>query len=231
MDFLLILLIFFMFFCILRSYLRGSIISLMDVIALLISTILGTSLFKIVAHFLYTTSLYLKTRNAIYGMINFNSIMGANDKDLSATFSKDFALPSIISNFIDANNTPQVYNNNGIDNYDEYIVDVFTHIIIVTVAFVMIFLLVYLILNILRIIIMPHIKIVSFGVLDKVIACLLGAIKGCILTFVGLSFIPILFIEFNFQSVYNAICSSSIVMNLYNIDPIIQALLKGIYLN
>ncbi len=180
---------------------------------------------------LYTTKLYTGASKGFAGMLNFNSIMENSKSQFDSIATADIVVPNIISDFFNKNNTLEVYKNNGIESFDDYIIEVFTHIIIVSVAFLLIFIVAYFIFNLLRIIIMPHINIVSFGIADSIIACILGFVKGVIIIFLGCAFVPVSFIQFNYATIYNMICSSPALLFFYNNNIIIKSLLNGINLS
>ncbi len=227
MDIFLILIICFLVFFMFRSYLRGTIICVLDTVALLISAIIATSFFDQFVYFLYSTSFYSGAKKSISGMMNFNMIM-ANNTGSTEIVDNTIMLPTVIADFIEKNNTPYVFSNMGVDNYDEFIVDVFMHLIIITLAFAIVFLAAFLVMYILRIMVMPYINVISFGKVDKVISVILGFVKGMLCIFIILALVPLLFTEFNYQNVFEVVCNSPTINYLYNINPILNGLLTGV---
>ncbi len=230
MDIFLILIICFIAFCVFRSYLRGTIICILDTVSLLLAAIIATSFFDRVVFILYSTEFYSAAKKSITGMMNFNMIM-ANDTKNAEIVDNSLVLPKIIADFMAENNVDEVIKNMGINSYDEFVIDVFMHLMLITLAFALVLVGAYLFIYILRIMIMPYINVVSFGTPDKVISMILGIIKGCIHIFIMLALVPLLFTEFNYQEIFEAICNSPVLNYIYNINPILRRLLDCIALN
>ncbi len=229
MDIFLILIIIFMAFVAFRSYLRGALISFIDTASLFIATVIATSFFDQFVYFLYTTNFYRDAKKSIAGMMDFNTIL-ANNNSSSEIVGNVFVIPTVIQKFGERNNTPDVYSRIGVNSFDEYITDVFTHIIIITLAFAIVFAIAYVIMYLVRILIIPHLHIIALGKVDKCISIFLGIIKSVIYLFLFVTLIPLLFTEFNYYDIYVSVCNSPILNYLYNLNPILTELLSSVSL-
>ncbi len=229
MDIFLILIIMFVAFNAFRSYLRGALICIIDTIALLLATILATSFFDQFVYLLYTTDYYKAIKDSVSSMMDYNTIM-ANNNNTSVIIQNNFVMPRVIQEFVDKNNTVEIYNRIGVKNYDAYITDVFAHLIIVSITFAIVFFIAYVIMYLVKIVAIPRIRVVSLGPVDKYISIGLGVVKSVIFMFLALTFVPLLFTEFNYDKIYSIICNSPILNFLYNLNPIITQLLSDVTL-
>lgn len=223
MDFFLMLIIILTLFFIIRTYLRGAIVGIIDVFMLSASTFIAVILHNNLSFFMYTTGIYKNSREAITSMMNYNSIMSNGTEHFEV-------IPNVIFNFTKSNIPDVVLENASNSIYEEYLIDILSHLVVATETFLLVFATCYFLLHILRVIIMPAITIVEFGIPDKIISIIIGLIKSILIIFIVLAIIPILLVEFNYENVFNVITNSPILSFFYNIDPIIKSLLNSIYI-
>ncbi len=168
---------------------------------------------------MYTTDVYVDARNAIMGMLNYNSILTHD-----GTIEK-LEAPKVILDFI----REYSKSSSGTSNYEEILVNMFTHLIIISFSFLLVFAAAYFFAHILRVLIMPHLKVIEFGTTDKVIGVIIGFIKSMLFIFIFIAITPMFLVEFNYETFFGAISDSRVLDFLYSIDPVLKSLLEGIY--
>lgn len=220
MDIFLIISGIFVMYQVLRCFLRGTIISLIDLLILLISTIIATSLFGRLSFLFYTTDIYTDARKAIVGMLNYNSII--NHEGIITEVVAPDVLMEFIRECVAAAPSTQTF--------EAIIINLLTNLIVVSTAFLMIFIISYFLLYIVKVIVMPQLKIIEFGTPDKIISIFIGIIKSFTIFYLVMAVLPVIFIEFNYEVAYQTLHDSKTLNFLYNSDPIIKSLFNGVYM-
>lgn len=227
MDIFAVIVIFFIAFSMLRGYLRGTFMCLLDLGSFILSIIVAVLASNQLGHKFYTTSFFSDVKKSITGIVNLNAIL-ATDSNVSRTvFIENMKAPDIITNFVLSNNNELTYELLGISTFEEYIVQIFLYIIMRTIAFFIIFLILYFVIYMIKLSVIPYFDFARFGILDVCISVFLGAAKSFIIINLILLFIPALFVQFNYQSIYSVINDSFVLSYLYNENPLLKIFLNS----
>lgn len=227
MDIYVFIILFIIVFSIFRSYLRGTFMGLLDLLSYFISIGIALVSSNKLGHLFYTTNFYADVQKSITGIVNFNAILSAESITEKTAFIYELSAPNVINNYILANNNPMTFELLGVSTFEEYVTSVFMYLIMRTIAFFLVFFLVFFIIYLIKLSIIPYMNFTKFGITDSLISIIIGFIKGVTIIYLALLFVPALFAQFNYISLYTAINDSQILTILYNNNPLLNSFLSS----
>lgn len=227
MDIFAVIIIFFIAFSMLRGYLRGTFMCLIDIGSFFVAIFIAVLASNPLGHKFYTTSFFTDVKKSVTGIVNLNAIIATDSNVNKTIFIENMKAPDIITNFVLSNNNTLTYELLGVSDFEEYIVQVFLYIIMRTIAFFLVFFALYFIIYMIKISVVPYFDFAKFGLPDALISVLLGAVKSFIIIHLILLFIPALFVQFNYQSIYSVINDSFVLTYLYNENPLLKIFLNS----
>lgn len=219
----------FIAFSMFRAYLRRTFMCLLDIASYFISITIALFVSNPLGHAMYTTKFYTDVKKSISGIVNFNAILASSESSIKqkTLFIENLNAPSIITDFVVKNNNSVVYEVLGVKSFEEYITAIFMYIIMRTIAFFISFAILYFIIYLIKLSLVPYIDFNNFGLLDSAISVVLGAVKALVVIYLILLFIPALFVQFNYLSLYSVINESVTLSFLYDSNPLLKFFLRA----